>query len=347
LLIFFAQGTEKSNGGAEDAAGLVQEAATHALQMPDHADQLSHNDDQMQLRWPRRLGSAFRVSVACAKRLQGVLRRYDARTRHREASSATRNLLQYCVRRAVVERKYRFALRRDALQLHVPTVVRGSLFLREEEMDRVDRARYAQLLSKRLELEVLYQKMRSNQNVLAKTEKDYKEIVEYEDKLYKDLTRGGGGGLVRKLGGQKAATKALEDAQASLALLTSLRLSQKVGDSPAVGAVLPSSLRLLESAASGLSSGGGIPWSFIPDVAPSDFVGAFVRMLTPHEGKVEVKGMDANLRRKLCRGSKRTSSGCLRAASTRSFPAKNSYRCGVFPRQGSNCQSMLAAGIDV
>ena len=234
---FFAQGTDKSNGGAADAAGLVQEAATHALQMPDHADQLSHHDVQIHLRWPRRLGSAFRVSVACAKRLQGALRRHDARTRHREASSATRNLLQYCVRRAVIERKYRFALRRDALQLHVPTVVRGSLFLREEEMDRVDRARYAQLLSKRLELEVLYQKLRSNQNVLAKTEKDYKEMVEYEDKLYKDLTRGGGGGLVRKLGGQKAASKALEDAQASLALLTSLRLSQKVVNPPALGAL--------------------------------------------------------------------------------------------------------------
>jgi len=28
----------------------------------------------LQIRWPRRLGSMFRVSVACAKRLQGVIR---------------------------------------------------------------------------------------------------------------------------------------------------------------------------------------------------------------------------------------------------------------------------------
>jgi hypothetical protein len=156
------------------------------------------------------------------------MRRHDARTRHCEATGAARISLQYSVRRAIMERKYRFALRRDALQLHVPAVVRGSLFLHEESMDMVDRARYAQLLSKRRELEELYQAMRANQSVLEKTDHDYKEMVDYEDKLYKDLTRGGGGGLVRKLGGQKAATKVLEDTQTSLAALASLRLTQKV-----------------------------------------------------------------------------------------------------------------------
>ena len=75
----------------------------------------------LRLRWPRRLGSAFRVSVACARRLQGVLRRRAPREAYVQRSGSVLNLVQYCVRRAVIERKFRYALRRDALQVHVRT----------------------------------------------------------------------------------------------------------------------------------------------------------------------------------------------------------------------------------
>ncbi len=199
-----------------------------------------------------------------------------------------------------MERKYRFALRRDALQLHVPAVVRGSLFLHEEGMDMVDQARYAQLLAKRRELEDLYHAMRANQSVLEKTDHDYKEIVEYEDKLYKDLTRGGGGGLVRKLGGQKAAAKVLEDTQASLAALASLRLTQKV--CPARGwACFPWCIC-------------AILWTCCRQRALGVLPGA--ACLTQERGRC----------RKLCGVSKRTSNGCTRATLTRSSPARSLCR---------------------
>lgn len=181
----------------------------------------------LQLRWPRRLGSAFRVSVACTKRLQGALRRYTPRESYVAQSSGVLNLVQYCVRRAIVERKYRYALRRDALRVNIPAAVRRSLFLHDEEMDFIDKARYAEYLEMFKRVEALYQQLRVHQKALAATETEYKTLTTYEDTLYNDLTRGGGGGLVRKLGGQRAAKKVLQDTQDNLEAMDKTRRNQK------------------------------------------------------------------------------------------------------------------------
>ena len=181
----------------------------------------------LKLRWPRRLCSAFRVSVACTTRLQGAVRRYTPREAYVAQSSGVLNLVQYCVRRAIVERKYRYALRRDALRVNIPAAVRRSLFLHEEEMDFIDKARYAEYLEMFKQVEALYQQLRVHQKELAATEAEYKALTVYEGTLYNDLTRGGGGGLVRKLGGQRAAKKVLQDTQDQLEAMEKTRRNQK------------------------------------------------------------------------------------------------------------------------
>eukprot|EP00802_Teleaulax_amphioxeia_P010898 Tamp_10928.p1 GENE.Tamp_10928~~Tamp_10928.p1 ORF type:complete len:637 (+),score=131.21 Tamp_10928:35-1912(+) len=181
----------------------------------------------LRLRWPRRLGSAFRVSVACARRLQGVLRRRAPREAYVQRSGSVLNLVQFCVRRAVIERKFRYALRRDALQVDISAVVRRRLFLNEDEMDFIDKATYAEYLDMFRNVEAQYQQLRVHQKNLAATEAEYKALAEYEDTLYNDLTRGGGGGLVRKLGGQRAAKKVLLDTQASLEDMDKTRRKHK------------------------------------------------------------------------------------------------------------------------
>ena len=53
------------------------------------------------------------------------------------------------------------------------------------------------------------------------------ELVAYEEQLYNDVTRAGGGGLVRKLGGQRAASRVLEDTQAKVSDLYEVQLKHK------------------------------------------------------------------------------------------------------------------------
>lgn len=167
----------------------------------------------VQLMWPRRLGSWFRISVACASRLQATARRMEPRSAYVAQSSGALNVLQYSVRRAIVERKFRFCLRRQALMERIDEVVKRSLFLDEREMDFMDHERYGEYLRMRRKLEGLYLQLREAQMLLVQIETEHKQVVAYEDKLYNDLTRGGGGGLVRQLGGQRAARKVLDETQ--------------------------------------------------------------------------------------------------------------------------------------
>ncbi len=60
---------------------------------------------------------------------------------------------------------------------------------------------YEALISYR-SLEELNHQLRDRQKEVEIIQKEYEDTVQYEDHLYQDLTRGGGGGLVRKLGGQ-------------------------------------------------------------------------------------------------------------------------------------------------
>jgi len=48
--------------------------ASATQQLPSSNSAVAPDAATLQIRWPRRLGSIFRVSVACAKRLQGVIR---------------------------------------------------------------------------------------------------------------------------------------------------------------------------------------------------------------------------------------------------------------------------------
>ena len=143
--------------GHTDEAELVDrqvDDGAHAAQQVDN--EAAARTSTLQIVWPRRLGSCFRVSVACAKRLQGVLRRSGPRALYVAQASFVLNLLQYSVRRALVERKYRYGLRREALTEDIGALVKRRLFLMEDEMDFIDKARYAEYLQMRRELEGLY-----------------------------------------------------------------------------------------------------------------------------------------------------------------------------------------------
>ena len=81
----------------------VQEHTSAASQSPSRpAAGRTQGPTIMQLRWPRRLGSVFRLSVFYTTKLQGCLRRYAPRSRYVAQSHGIINLVQYCIRRALV-----------------------------------------------------------------------------------------------------------------------------------------------------------------------------------------------------------------------------------------------------
>ena len=209
------------------SAHLQSSPRTAASSQPATVEPTPTRPVSVQLMWPRRLGSWFRISVACASRLQATARRMEPRSAYVAQSSGALNVLQYSVQRAIVERKFRFCLRRQALMERIDEVVKRSLFLDEREMDFMDHERYGEYLRMRRKLEGLYLQLREAQMLLLQSETEHKQVVAYEDKLYNDLTRGGGGGLVRQLGGQRAARKVLDETQHNMERLQAACQSRK------------------------------------------------------------------------------------------------------------------------
>lgn len=172
----------------------------------------------MRMMWPRKVSSSFRIERASAVRLQGALQRLSPNRGHiRELASVM--MLERIMLRAMIQRKYRAASFRKHTRGDVPTAMTRSLFVQEGDMDQWDLATITKWKEMYLSAEQMYVDLRESFKVEAVKKAQLKELTLYEDRLYNDVTRGGGGGLVRELGGQKNAKKRLVDIQGQLETL--------------------------------------------------------------------------------------------------------------------------------
>ena len=172
----------------------------------------------MRMMWPRKVSSSFRIERASAVRLQGALQRLSPNRCHiRELASVM--MLERIMLRAMIQRKYRAASFRKHTRGDVPTAMTRPLFVQEGDMDQWDLATITKWKEMYLSAEQMYVDLRESFKVEAVKKAQLKELTLYEDRLYNDVTRGGGGGLVRELGGQKNAKKRLVDIQGQLETL--------------------------------------------------------------------------------------------------------------------------------
>jgi hypothetical protein len=135
--------------------------------------------------------------------------------------------LAYAVRRAVAERKFRIVLRRPASISHLPDILKLRLFLSTDDKDYLDSVKCQTWLTLYKNVESFYQKLRrAHLECIAIAAKE-REIDEYEKKLSHDIERAGGGGLVRSLGGPRAANHKLDETRSLLdAVRTELKKSR-------------------------------------------------------------------------------------------------------------------------
>lgn len=172
----------------------------------------------MHLRWPRRLASTFRIDRASAMRLQAAVRRHPPAHGHSDRLKSVM-FLERVMLRAMTQRKFRAAALRKQTRGDVPGAMRRRLFVNEGSMDIWDMVTHSKWMDLYRRVEHMYVDLREAFQVEAVKKAELKEMTAYEDRLYNDVTRGGGGGLVRELGGQKVATKKLVDVQVRLTAL--------------------------------------------------------------------------------------------------------------------------------
>lgn len=123
--------------------------------------------------------------------------------------------IAYAVARALAERKFRIVLRRPDSHMHLPGIMRLRLFLADGK-DHLDSLKCQAWLIMYKKLESYNQELRTIQLELTSVLSPERELVEYEKKLSFDLERASGGGLVRTLGGPKAARNKLDDIRSQL-----------------------------------------------------------------------------------------------------------------------------------
>jgi hypothetical protein len=153
------------------------------------------------MNFPRRF-SDFGMKRACAQRLQAVFRRTEPHMHYRQMIPAG-----VCIgggaMRALCEWKYRRVLTRKSLQKDMPATVRRRMFVDVARLDPLNTATYEGWMATFRRLQGLCAENHEAKRIEADTKAAYKELVDYEARLYNDIERGGGGGLVRTLGGVK------------------------------------------------------------------------------------------------------------------------------------------------
>lgn len=183
----------------------------------------------LQMIWPRRLGGGFRIMAACAKRLQGVMRRYETNSEH---SLFRRSVLvvSWRLRMALCQRKFEQAKRREETRADMPRAMRRTLFLDRKSMDLWDKIVDDQWHEVFRGLESTYRQLRDATSMETHKRKELKDLIAYEDRLFNDLERGGGGGLVRALGGPAKARKKFGECQDALLQLKTqcMKLKEQV-----------------------------------------------------------------------------------------------------------------------
>lgn len=172
----------------------------------------------LRMRWPRKVSSPFRIERASAMRLQGALQRLSPNHRHAHVLTSVM-MLERIMLRAMIQRKYRAASFRKHTRGDVPGAMARHLFVQEGDMDQWDVATIKKWKDMFLSVEQMYVDLRESFKVEAVKKGELQELTLFEDRLYNDVTRGGGGGLVRELGGQKNAKKRLVDIQGQLETL--------------------------------------------------------------------------------------------------------------------------------
>jgi hypothetical protein len=153
------------------------------------------------MNFPRRF-SDFGMKRACAQRLQAVFRRTEPHMHYRQMIPAG-----VCIgggaMRALYEWKYRRVLTRKSLQKDMPATIRRRMFVDAARLDPLNTATYDGWMATFRRLQGLCAENHEVKRIETDTKAAYKELVDYEARLYNDIERGGGGGLVRTLGGVK------------------------------------------------------------------------------------------------------------------------------------------------
>jgi hypothetical protein len=127
--------------------------------------------------------------------------------------------LAYAVRRALAERKFRIVLRRTASINHLPDILKLRLFLSFDDKDYLDSVKCQMWLALYKNVESFNQQLRRAQLECIAIAAQEREVDEYEKKLSHDIERAGGGGLVRSLGGPRAANNKLDETRSQLETL--------------------------------------------------------------------------------------------------------------------------------
>jgi hypothetical protein len=167
------------------------------------------------VRWPRKFGPQFHIFQTCAHRIEAAIQRQGSRNLHIHRKDSA-SILKCMCRRALCQRKYRLASLRKETRVDVPAGVRRRFFVDESEMDIWDVATQTSWKDMYMDVEDMYVQLRQVNTDEIKLIKQLKETREYEDQLYQDVHRGGGGGIVRTLGGMSKAKKVLEETQTRL-----------------------------------------------------------------------------------------------------------------------------------
>jgi hypothetical protein len=180
----------------------------------------ARNDGQtgsiaLTVRWPRKFGPQFHILCTCARRIEAAILRRNCRLQHTSRKDSAGLIKRMC-KRALYQRRYRLASLRKETRIDVPAGVRRRFFVDESEMDIWDTATQATWKGMYMDVEGMYVQLRQACTDETKLVKQLKETREYEDQLYNDVHRGGGGGLVRTLGGMHKAKRVLEETQSRL-----------------------------------------------------------------------------------------------------------------------------------
>jgi hypothetical protein len=217
------RGSAADGDGREEAASRLQAAIRACPQSKVFVTGFGGGGSDpltlvMRMSWPRKLSSPFRIERASAVRLQGALQRLSPNRGHVRVLASVM-VLERTMLRAMTQRKYRAASFRKHTRGDVPRAMTRPLFVQEGDMDQWDLATITKWKEMYLSAEQMYVDLRESFKVEAVKKAQLKELTLYEDRLYNDVTRGGGGGLVRELGGQKNAKKRLVDIQGQLETL--------------------------------------------------------------------------------------------------------------------------------
>ena len=117
--------------------------------------------------------------------------------------------------RALAERKFRLVLRRPNSLGHLPEILKLTLF-HSDAKDHMDGPKCIAWQRMFQKMDTLYQDLRQVQTESAALLSLERELLDYDKKLAQDIERAAGGGLVRTLGGSKAARNKLDETRSQL-----------------------------------------------------------------------------------------------------------------------------------